>query len=213
MITVLIADDQEMVRTGLLHMLNADEGLRVIGTADNGREALQMARELRPDVCVLDIRMPEMTGLEVTQHLAADEDPPKIVIVTTYDLEEYLLQALQAGASGFVLKDAPAAVLTGAIHSAASGDTLISPSLTNRLIRTYLDSQPRSNEPAVALTPRERDVLESVCAGDTNSEIANRLHMALSTVKGHIAALMHKTNTSNRVKLVIWAHRNHIVKE
>lgn len=206
-ITVLIADDQEMVRTGLFHMINSDPELEVVARANNGRSALEQARQLRPDVCVLDIRMPEMTGLEVTQHLATDPDPPKIVIVTTYDLEEYLIQALQAGASGFVLKDAPSSVLTAAIHAAANGDALISPALTHRLINTYIDQQPISI-PTIDLTVREREVLAAVCEGLTNDEIGQSLHMALSTVKGHISTLMHKTSTTNRVKLVIWAYRS-----
>jgi DNA-binding NarL/FixJ family response regulator len=207
-IRVVIADDQEMVRTGLTHMINADPALQVVGAAEDGRIALAMIADLKPDVCVLDIRMPSMTGLEVTQRLVSDPNAPKIVIVTTYDREEYLLEALQAGASGFVVKDAPAAVLTGAIHAAANGDALISPSLTHRLIDTYVDAHPISRDESSALTPREAEVLAAVCAGATNDEIADQLHMALSTVKGHISSMMHKTAATNRVKLVIWAYRN-----
>lgn len=206
-IDVLIADDQEMVRTGLQQMIDADPGLRVIGVATDGREALDLARELRPDVCTLDVRMPELTGLQVTEHLAADPDPPAIVIVTTYDLEEYLFRALQAGASGFVLKDASAAVLTGAIHAAATGETLISPRLTNRLIDTYLE-RPRQSTALDQFTPREQEVLGAVCSGLTNDEIARNHQMSLSTAKGHIRTLMQKTGADNRVKLVIWAYQH-----
>lgn len=206
-IEVLIADDQEMVRTGLEQMINADPNLRVVGTANDGQQALDMARELQPDVCALDIRMPRLTGLEVTERLVEDPNPPAIVIVTTYDLEEYLFRALQAGASGFVLKDASAAVLTGAVHAAATGETLISPRLTQRLIDTYLQ-RPRHSKALDRFTPREQDILQSVCSGLTNDEIASEHLISLSTAKGHIRTLMQKTGTDNRVKLVIWAYQH-----
>ncbi|MEM9893354.1 MAG: response regulator transcription factor [Actinomycetota bacterium] len=207
-VTVLIADDQEMVRTGLRHVIEADPQLRVVGAAENGRQALDMARQLQPDVCVLDIRMPHLTGLDVTRQLANDPDPPAIVIVTTYDLEEYLFQALQAGASGFVLKDSPAAVVNDAIHAAATGDALISPALTGRLIRTYLQQSPRRSAGLGLFTPREQDVLHAVCRGASNDELARSLNLSVSTVKGHISSLMQKTDTASRVNLVIWAYRN-----
>lgn len=206
-IEVLIADDQEMVRTGLQQMINADPGLEVVGVASNGQQALDLARELKPDVCALDIRMPRLTGLEVTQHLVKDPSPPAIVIVTTYDIEEYLFKALQAGASGFVLKDASAAVLTGAIHAAATGETLISPRLTQRLIDTYLQ-RPRYSKALDRFTPREQEILRSVCSGLTNDEIASQHQISLSTAKGHIRTLMQKTGTDNRVKLVIWSYQH-----
>lgn len=206
-IDVLIADDQAMVRTGLQQMIEADPALRVVGSAADGREALDLARRLRPDVCTLDIRMPELTGLEVTEELAKDADRPAIVIVTTYDLEEYLFRALQAGASGFVLKDASAQVVTGAIHAAATGESLISPRLTQRLIDTYLQ-RPRHAKALDRFTPREQDVLRAVCSGLTNDQIAEQHHISLSTAKGHIRTLMQKTGTDNRVKLVIWTYQN-----
>nr|XP_061811374.1 nitrate/nitrite response regulator protein NarL-like [Nerophis lumbriciformis] len=207
-ISIMIADDQEMVRTGLRQMIGADPQLNVVGTADDGRQALDMARALKPAVCLLDIRMPILTGLEVTRELASDPDPPAIVIITTYDLEEYLFESLEAGASGFVLKGASAAVLNQAIHSAAAGDALISPGLTHVLIKTYLKQMPRSSPSLTMFTPREQDVLRSVCRGATNDEIARALELSVSTVKGHLTSLMHKTTTSSRVKLVIWAYRN-----
>ncbi len=206
-IDVVIADDQEMVRTGLKQMIDADPDLRVIGVANDGNEAIDLVRRLEPDVCTLDIRMPGLTGLEVTEALAGDDDPPAIVIVTTYDVEEYLFRALQAGASGFVLKDASAAVLTGAIHAAATGETLISPRLTHRLIETYLE-RPRQSTAMELFTPREQEVLEAVCSGLTNDEIARNHQMSLSTAKGHIRTLMQKTGVDNRVKLVIWAYQH-----
>ncbi len=206
-ISVVIADDQEMVRTGLRHSIEADPTLRVIGAASDGRQALQMIRDLRPDVCTLDVRMPHLTGLEVTQQLAADPDPPAIVIVTTYDLDEYLFDALQSGAAGFVLKDAPATVLHGAIHAAATGEALISPALTDRLIKTYLQRSPQSAVGLSQFTPREQDVLRAVCDGATNDHVARELNLSVSTVKGHVTSLMKKTATTSRVNLVIWAYR------
>ncbi|MGI9615599.1 MAG: response regulator [Acidimicrobiales bacterium] len=210
-IEVLIADDQEMVRTGLKQLIDADPDLCVTGVASNGQQALDLARELRPDVCALDIRMPRLTGLEVTQHLVEDADPPAIVIVTTYDIEEYLFKALQAGASGFVLKDASASVLTGAIHAAATGETLISPRLTHRLIDTYLQ-RPRHSNALDRFTPREEEILRSVCSGLTNDEIASEHQISLSTAKGHIRSLMQKTGTDNRVKLVIWSYEHTTIR-
>ncbi len=204
----MIADDQEMVRTGLRQMIEADPELRVIGTAVDGQQALDLARELRPDVCALDIRMPNKTGLDVTRELAADPDPPAIVMVTTYDLDDYLFEALEAGAAGFVLKDAPASVLHSAIHAAATGEALISPALTDRLIQTYLQRSPRPGTGLNRFTPREQDVLRAICEGATNDELARTLNLSVSTVKGHITSLMQKTETSSRVNLVIWAYRN-----
>lgn len=207
-ISVMIADDQEMVRTGLRYTIQADQGLRLVGEAADGRQALDMARELRPDVCALDIRMPHLTGLDVTRELAKDTSSPAIVIITTFDLEEYLFQALEAGACGFVLKDAPASVITGAIHAAATGDALISHSLTKRLVETYLERSPGPTSGLNRFTPREQDVLRAVCQGSTNDELARTLNLSVSTVKGHITSLMQKTETTSRVNLVIWAFRN-----
>lgn len=204
----MVADDQEMVRTGLQHMIQADPDLRVVGVAVDGKQAVEMARRLKPDVCTLDIRMPHLTGLDVTRELMGDPDPPAIVIVTTYDLDDYLFDALQAGAAGFVLKDAPAPVLHGAIHAAATGEALISPALTDRLIKTYLQQSPRSSTGLSRFTPREQEVLRAVCEGASNDELSRNLSLSVSTVKGHLTSLMHKTETSSRVNLVIWAYRN-----
>lgn len=207
-IRVLIADDQEMVRTGLRQMIDADPRMEVVAEAADGREALDLIRRHRPDVCTLDVRMPKMSGLEVTRALLTENERPAVVIVTTYDLEEYLFEALDAQASGFVLKDAASAVVIESIVAAASGDALISPSLTRRLVMTYLQRPVGRDDRLPVLTGREDDVLASVCEGLTNDEIAVRLHISISTVKGHIASLLAKTESSNRVKLVIWAFRH-----
>ena len=203
--TVLIADDQEMARIGISRMISADPGLRVIAQAHHGREALELARATKPDVCLLDIRMPVLTGLEVTRQLMADADPPAIVMITTFDLDEYLFDALDAGASGFVLKDASTQVIVGAVHAAANGEALLSPTLTRRLIETYLQRPPRVAEIIEGFTPREFEVLRAVCDGLTNDQLAREFGISSSTVKSHVASLMRKTDTTNRVSLVIWA--------
>ena len=209
-ISVLVADDQELVRTGLAMILDAQPDIEVVGTAVDGREAVSLARELRPDVCLFDIRMPEMDGLEATRELAgADvEDPMAIVIITTFDLDEYVHGALKAGARGFLLKDAGPELLVQAIHAAADGDALIAPNITARLLSTFAQSASQGTpaQPAWPLTDREEEVLVTVARGRTNAEIGDELHISLSTVKAHLASLMTKLEVRNRVELAIWAH-------
>ncbi len=205
---VLIADDQEMVRLGLELIVKSDPELEVAGIAVDGFEALEMARELKPDVCTLDIRMPGLSGLEVTEKLnGAAGHRPAVVIVTTYDHNEYLFQALEHGASGFVLKDSPSEVITTAIHAAAKSDVLISPRLTHRLVDSFV-ARPADSRALNEFNDREREVLLAVCAGQRNHEIAEQISASTSTVKGYIANLMAKTGADNRVKLVIWVYRN-----
>ena len=209
-IRVLVADDQMLVRTGLTTILNAQPDLEVVGEAVDGREAVAMAKRLQPDVCLFDIRMPEMNGLEATRELAGPDvdDPMAIVIITTFDLDEYVHGALKAGARGFLLKDAGPELLVQAIHAAADGDALIAPSVTARLLSTFAStaSQDRPTEPAWPLTDREEEVLVTVAKGLTNAEIGEELHVSLSTVKTHLASLMTKLEVRNRVELAIWAY-------
>jgi DNA-binding NarL/FixJ family response regulator len=209
-IRVLVADDQELVRTGLAMILDAQPDIEVVGQAVNGREAIQMAKELRPDVCLLDIRMPELDGLEATRQLAGPDvaDPIAIVIITTFDLDEYVHSALKAGARGFLLKDAGPELLVQAVHAAANGDALIAPSITARLLRTFAHSSARAvpPQPNWPLTDREEEVLVTVARGLTNAEIAEELHISLSTVKAHLSSLMTKLDARNRVELAMWAH-------
>ncbi|MBD1539054.1 response regulator transcription factor [Arthrobacter sp. S1_S22] len=208
-IRVLIADDQDIVRTGLTMLLNAQPDIEVVGAATDGRQAVALARQLHPDVCLFDIRMPLMDGIEATRRLAGPEvtDPLPIVVITTFDLDEYVHGALKAGARGFLLKDAGPALLTQAIHAAADGDALIAPSVTVRLLAAFARSQKGpSAQPIEPLTSREEQVLLPVAQGRTNSEIAADLHISPSTVKTHLASLMRKLGARNRVELAMWAH-------
>ena len=209
-IRVLVADDQNLVRTGLTMILNAQEGIEVVGEASNGREAVELARQLRPDVCLFDIRMPEMDGVEATRLLAGPQvaNPMAVVIITTFDLDEYVIGALKAGARGFLLKDAGPVLLVQAIHAAAEGDALIAPSVTGRLLSTLANATNRHTvvQPIEPLTEREEEVLLTVARGRTNAEIASELHISLSTAKTHLASLMSKLGARNRVEIAIWAY-------
>jgi DNA-binding NarL/FixJ family response regulator len=211
-IRVLIADDQEIVRTGLTMILNAQPGIEVIGEAADGQDAVQLARRIRPDVCLFDIRMPRMDGIEATRLLAGPgvAEPMAVVVITTFDLDEYVYAALRAGARGFLLKDAGPALLAQAMHAAAGGEALIAPSITARLLATFADAGPASvlpEQPIEPLTDREEQILIAVARGQTNNEIAAGLYITLSTVKTHIASLMAKLGARNRVEIAIWAYR------
>ncbi len=209
-IGVLIADDQELIRTGLAMILDAQPDIEVVGQAVDGRQAVQLARELHPDVCLFDIRMPEMDGLEATRLLAGPDvaNPMAIVIITTFDLDEYVHGALKAGARGFLLKDAGPELLVQAIHAAANGDALIAPNVTVRLLEEFSRAAASSEptQPNWPLTDREEEVLVTVARGLTNAEIAETLHISLSTVKAHLSSLMTKLGARNRVELAMWAY-------
>jgi DNA-binding NarL/FixJ family response regulator len=210
-ITVLLADDQEMVRTGFRLILSAEDGIEVVGEAGNGVDAVTRARALRPDVVLMDIRMPELDGLEATRALTADPDPPRIVVVTTFDLDEYVYGALRAGACGFLLKDAGPRLLVEAVRAAAAGDALVSPSVTVRLLE-HLARPARPDPPDVPLSPRELDVVRSVARGRTNAEIAAELFVSLSTVKTHLTNVQNKLTARNRTEIAIWAWEHGLVR-
>jgi DNA-binding NarL/FixJ family response regulator len=209
-IRVVVADDQDLVRTGLVMILGAQTDIDVVGEAADGIQALEVATRLRPDVLLVDIRMPGLDGVEVTRRLAGPgvADPMAVVVITTFDLDEYVLGALRAGARGFLLKDAGPALLVQAIHAAAAGDALIAPNVTRRLLETFVDRAPaRVSHPLQPLTEREEQVLVLIARGRTNAEIAADLFIGLSTVKSHIASLMTKLGVRNRVEIAIWAHQ------
>ena len=207
MIRVLIADDQEMVRAGFRMILETQDDMEVVADVADGVSAVAKARELRPDVCLLDIRMPGMDGLAVTEALAGPgvADPIRVVVVTTFDLDEYVHTALANGASGFLLKDAGPALLMEAVRAAVRGDALVSPQITVRLLRHF--AGPRQAETAVGLTERETDVVKAAARGLTNTEIGAELFLSLSTVKTHLAAVQAKIGARNRVEVAAWAWR------
>jgi len=214
-IRVLVADDQEIVRAGLVMILDAHGDIEVVGQAADGLAAVELARELRPDVCLFDIRMPEMDGLEATRQLAGPDvaEPMAVVVITTFDLDEYVHGALKAGARGFLLKDAGPELLIQAVRAAANGDALIAPNITIRLLAAFSESTGQSPaQPIAPLTDREEGVLLTVARGRTNSEIADELHISLSTVKTHLTALMNKLGARNRVELAMWAYETGRIK-
>ena len=209
-IRVLIADDQDIVRAGLAMILDAQPDIEIVGHAADGLQAVTLARELRPDVCLFDIRMPHLDGIEATRQLAGPDvnDPLAVVVITTFDLDEYVHGALKAGARGFLLKDAGPALLAQAIHAAAEGDALIAPNVTVRLLAAFADAHAGHPpaQPVEPLTSREEELLIAVARGRTNSEIADELYISISTVKTHLASLMRKLDARNRVEIAIWAH-------
>lgn len=219
MIRVLIADDQEMVRAGFRMILEAQDDIAVVADTASGTDAVHLAHEMRPDVCLMDIRMPGIDGLEATKQLAGPgvTDPIKVVVVTTFDLDEYVSAALGNGASGFLLKDAGPALLVEAVRAAIRGDALISPQITVRLLKHF--SQP--HRPAVTtstsandlLTERELQVIRATARGLTNTEIGEQLFMSLSTVKTHLASAQAKIDARNRVEAAAWAWRNGLMDD
>ncbi len=204
-ISVLLADDQELVRSGLRLILENEPGIQVIAEAADGVEAIRLARELRPDVCLVDIRMPGLDGVAVTRALAGPDvpEPLKVVIVTTFDLDEYVYGALRGGAAGFILKDAGPALLTEAVRAAHAGDALVSPSITVRLLRQLAPAP--DTGPRKPLSDRESEVVRAIARGRTNHEIATELFISLSTVKGHVAGIQQKLGVRNRTEVAVWA--------
>lgn len=210
-VRVLVADDHDVVRVGLAMVLDADPGVEVVAQARDGHEALALARAHRPDVCLLDIRMPGLDGIEATRLLAGPqvEDPLPVVVITTFDEDEYVYDALGAGARGFLLKDTDPDLLVEALRAAARGDALIAPNITVRLLEAFAGAGRRTaREPVDPLTPREEDVLALLARGRTNAEIGGELHLSLSTVKSHIGALMDKLGARNRVEVALWAYES-----
>ncbi|HEY1665207.1 MAG TPA: response regulator transcription factor [Trebonia sp.] len=207
-IRVLLADDQAMIRGGLRLILEDQPDISVVGEAADGTEAIRLARRLRPDVSLIDIRMPGKDGIEVTRAVAGPgvADPLRVVVVTTFDLDEYVYGALRAGAVGFVLKGASPALLVEAVRAAHAGDALISPQVTLRLLRQLGPAgDPAGPRLAAPLSSREIDVARSIARGRTNTEIAAELFISLSTVKSHLASMQGKLGVRNRVEIAAWA--------
>ncbi|WP_174534172.1 response regulator [Micromonospora chalcea] len=212
-IRVLLADDQAMVRGGLRLILEDQPDITVVGEASDGVDAVAQARRLRPDVCLVDIRMPRLDGLQVTRALAGPEvvDPLRVVVVTTFDLDEYVYGALRGGAAGFLLKDAGPALLVEAVRAAHQGDALVSPSVTVRLLRHLAPPTPPRDERRPALSEREIEVVREIARGRTNLEIGAELFISLSTVKSHVSAVQTKLGLRNRTEIAVWAWEHRVV--
>ncbi|GLY49807.1 response regulator transcription factor [Lentzea sp. NBRC 102530] len=212
-IRVLIADDQTLVRTGFRLILDAEPGVTVISEAADGESAVRLARQLRPDVTLMDIRMPKLDGLRATELLAGPgvEDPLRVLVVTTYDVDENVYAALLAGACGFLVKDARPRLLVEAVHAAVRGEALVSPAVTVRLLAHFTGGT-AGNRSHTPLTGRELDVVLAVGRGATNAEIADRLHISLSTVKSHLAHVQEKIGARNRTEVAIWAWRTGLLR-
>jgi DNA-binding NarL/FixJ family response regulator len=215
-IRLLIVDDQELIRTGFRLFLETQDDLVVVGEAADGREAVEQATRLRPDVVLMDIRMPRMDGVEATARLTAAriDPPPRVLVLTTFDLDEYVFGALRAGAAGFLLKDASRERLVDAIRVVHEGDALLSPSITRRLVEDYAartDPLEPPEEVLEALTPREREVLVLVARGLSNSDIARRLVVTEATVKSHVGSILMKFGLRDRVQAVVFAYEHGIV--
>lgn len=223
MTTVLIADDQPLQRFGFRMLLESQDDMTVLGEAANGSEAIRMTAELSPDVVLMDVRMPGLDGIEATRRITASGDRTRVLILTTFDLDEYAYAGLRAGASGFLVKDAQPEELLSGIRAVATGDAVVAPSLTRRLLDAYAHhlpanspaGSPASTSPDPRLTPltdREREILKVIGQGWTNTEIATRLHLAESTVKTHVGRILAKTGSRDRIQAVILAYDTGLVQ-
>jgi DNA-binding NarL/FixJ family response regulator len=212
-IRVLVADDQSMVRAGFRMLLADEEDIEVVAEASNGLEAIDKAERFHPTVVLMDIRMPELDGLEATRRILAANPAARILILTTFDLDEYIYEALRAGASGFVLKDDPPEQLIAAIHTVAAGDALLSPAVTTRVIEQFTHI-PRPTPPREVekLTEREREILRLIAQGLSNSEIGERLYISETTVKTHVTHVLQKLKLRDRVQAVVLAYQSGLVE-
>jgi DNA-binding NarL/FixJ family response regulator len=212
-IRVLLADDQALVRSGFRMILEARPDMDVVGEAKNGLEAVVLTDETRPDVVVMDVRMPELDGIEATRRIASGGGESRVLILTTFDLDEYVYAAIRAGASGFLLKDVQPAQLVDAIRVVAAGDALLAPTVTRRLLETFATSLPAMPDGTLdALSPREREVLTLIAGGLANSEIAERLFLSEATVKSHVSSILRKLSVRDRVQAVVAAYETGLVR-
>lgn len=211
MTRVLVADDQEVVRAGLCRILDGEADLEVVGQAGDGEEAVRRASATRPDVVLMDIRMPVMDGLTAARRLLTEDATVRVVILTTFDLDEYVYEAIKVGASGFVLKDAPADEIVRAVRAAAAGDALVSPSVTRRLLTEFAKVRTLENPRIATLTERELDVLRQMALGLSNHEISARLFISEGTVRTHVTHLLAKLSARDRVQAVVLAYESGLV--
>jgi DNA-binding NarL/FixJ family response regulator len=212
-VRVVIADDQQLIRAGFARLLDPEPGIEVVGEAADGREAVELCRSTRPDVVLMDVRMPVLDGIAATREVAASTGA-RVVVLTTYDRDEYVFAALEAGASGFLLKDAPPEELVRAIHVVAAGESLLAPAVTTRLVSELVALRARHRDAARQLdrlTVREREVLPLVARGCSNAEIAARLHLGETTVKTHVASILDKLEVRDRVQAVVFAYEAGVV--
>jgi DNA-binding NarL/FixJ family response regulator len=211
-VRVLIADDQALVRSGLAAIIGAQPGLEVVGEADDGDVAVELAERLRPDVVVMDIRMPRLDGIEATRRLAAGEGGPRVLVLTTFDLDEYVYEALRAGAGGFMLKDAAPARLVDAVRTVAAGEALLAPEVTRRLVERFVTAPKPDAAAFAALTARELDVVRLVARGLSNAEVGAELFLSEATVKTHLTSILRKTGLRDRTQLVVLAYERGLVR-
>ena len=214
MTTVLIADDQALVRVGLRKIINSEPGLEVLGEAGDGEAAVAAARRLRPDVVLMDIRMPVLDGIEATRRIVGPQPDTRVLILTTFGLDEYVYEALRAGASGFMLKDAPPEDIVDAVRIVARGEALLAPAVTRAVVEAFARQPslaPRPSEVLTRLTPRERDVLDLLVRGLSNPEICRELGISEATAKTHVARVLQKLDVRDRVQAVIYAYEKGIV--
>ncbi|GIJ80437.1 DNA-binding response regulator, NarL/FixJ family, contains REC and HTH domains [Micromonospora phaseoli] len=205
MIRVLLVDDQHLIRAGLRMLCEAQPDIEVVGEADNGRDAISLAARLVPDVVVMDLRMPGVDGISATSRILADRPGTRVLVLTTFGDDDHLYPALTAGACGFLLKDAPPADLLDGVRRAAAGDSPFSQEVLSRLVHRAMHARTGTPPPVDGLTTRERQVLDLIAEGLSNAEIAERLHIGVTTVKTHITSLMSKTGSPNRVRLALFA--------
>lgn len=215
MIDTLIVDDQALVRAGFRAILDAEPDINVVGEAADGSEALALIRQVRPDVVLMDVRMPQMDGIEATRRIQCEPDPPRVLVLTTFDLDEYVYEAMRAGASGFLLKDVPRDQLIAGVRTVARGEALLAPAITQRLIERFVRQPAPQTRPSGALeslSARELDVLRLLAHGLSNEEIAQRLFISRATVKTHVASILQKLTLRDRIQAVVLAYESGLIR-